>query len=222
MRQVPHVVGAAHDHDLRDGLQDARVLLDRHCNVGQRSDRAQHDVAVGLQVCLDQPVDGMLRPQRGTVGDGRQVEQISMDNRRHTQRCLRPNHRPGHAPKHRNLWHADPVEHAQSVLCRVLDPGVAVDARRTQQLDVGRQRGHHEGDGVVGARIDIEDHFCRHRHSLAWRLHIPVTQGALVTLRATSRRWDAVLFIQGGRQSGRVFESRTCGSDRIRPVLLIA
>ncbi len=78
-RHVPVVVGAAHDHDLRDRVEDPRLLLDRHRDVGQRPDRAQDDVAVRRQVGLDQPVDGVPRLERGTVRGGRKVEQVAVD-----------------------------------------------------------------------------------------------------------------------------------------------
>ena len=92
----------------------------------------------------------------------------------HAARDLGPRHRPVQAPEHRDLRPPDPVEHAEGVLRRVLDRGVAVDGRRADELEVGRERGDHEGDGVVRARVDVEDQLRRHGRSL----HGRATRGA--------------------------------------------
>ena len=54
------VVRAAHDHEFRDPIDDARFLAHRGRDVGQRADRDQRDVAVGRHVGIDQPVNRML------------------------------------------------------------------------------------------------------------------------------------------------------------------
>ena len=72
--RVPVVVGAAHDDDLGDPLQDPRLLLDRGGDVRQRPDRDQRDVAIGGEERLDQPVDAVAglnaRRRRPAAGPG--------------------------------------------------------------------------------------------------------------------------------------------------------
>jgi hypothetical protein len=127
---------ATHDHNFGDRIEDAPLLLDRHGDVGQGPDRAQDDVAVRREVRLDQPVDGMLRLERGTVRGGRKIEEIPVDPPGHAALDLGPGDGTIQASKNWDLRPPDPVEHAEGVLRRVIDRGVAVDRRRTHEFEV--------------------------------------------------------------------------------------
>jgi hypothetical protein len=164
-RDVPVVVSATHDHDLRDRLDDARLLLDGHGDIRQRPNRAEHDVAGRVQVGLDQPVDGVPRLER-RLRRGRQVEEIAVDSRGHAPVDLRSRDRAVNPPVHGDLGQPDPVEHAEGVLRGVVECRVAVDRRRADELEVRRERRDHERHRVVGSGVDVEDHLGGHDRSL--------------------------------------------------------
>src|SRR4029077_15381916 len=71
-----------------------------------------------------------------------------------------------HASIDRYLWHADEVEDAERVLRGEVDAGVAIHAGRAYQLDVRREGRGHQGNGIVGAGIDVEDHLRWHARSV--------------------------------------------------------
>ncbi len=75
-RRVPAGVGAAHDDRRGDALDDPRLQLDRHRDVGQRADRHEGDRLRGGHVGLDQEFCGSLRLlDRAWRGD-RQLESV--------------------------------------------------------------------------------------------------------------------------------------------------
>ena len=71
------VVRAAHDHQLGDLREDARLLADRGRDIRQRADRHQDDVAVRVHIGVDQPVDRVLRLHLG--GGRRQIQEVAVD-----------------------------------------------------------------------------------------------------------------------------------------------
>jgi len=62
---------------------------------------------------------------------------------------------------HRDLGVTDVVENAEGVVRAVLDLDVAVHGGTGQQVEIRMQRGQHDGDGVIGAGVHVEDELAR-------------------------------------------------------------
>ena len=165
-RRVPGLVGAAHDDSPRDPLDDPRLEPDGQRDVGERTDRHQHDLVGRGEICVDEELGGTPRALDGPRWRDRQlarmhaavaVEDLARDGE------VVPQKRRGRPLVHRDV---DPeeVEHAQCVVGAGGDRVVAVDGRRRDELQVGVEHREHERDRVVGAGVDVEDQLGRASH----------------------------------------------------------
>jgi hypothetical protein len=158
-RGVARRVGATHDHRLGDALDEPWLELDRQGDVRERSHRHERDRVRGGHVGVDQEIDRMSALFRRAGRRDRQLAGVHaaapMEHLAGDREVVAQEGRSG-TLIHRDV-DAEQVEHAQRVVGAVRDRVVAVDGRRSDQLEVGVERGQHQRDRVVGARVDVED-----------------------------------------------------------------
>ena len=124
-RRVPGLVGAAHDDRLRDALDDPRLEPDGQRDVGERTDRHQHDLVGRGEIRVDEELRGTPRVLDGARRRDRQlarmhaavaVEDLARDREVVAQK------RRGRPLVDRDV-DAEQVEHAQRVVGAGRRPG---------------------------------------------------------------------------------------------------
>jgi hypothetical protein len=166
-RRVPRRVGATHDHRLRDAVHDPRLELDGHSDVRERPDRHERDRLGRRHVRVDQELDRALRLFDGARRRDRQLARVhAAVPMEHVARDgeVIAQERRGSSLVDRNV-DAEQVEDPKRVVGAVRDRVVAVDRRRGDQLEIGMERGQHQGDRVVRAGVDVEDQLPARRHA---------------------------------------------------------
>ena len=153
--------GAAHDADARQPLAQLRLHRKRQPEIGQRPGRHQHQRPAMRPRGAQDQLDGMHvlgRPVRlrqfSTINAALAMDRPAMDRRRH--------HRHRRAGRHRNIERHQPAQ-AQRVARGQLQRLIAIDRGDCPQVEMLGGIDHR--DGIVVARIAIEQDRRGHRHS---------------------------------------------------------
>ena len=166
--RVSPVVAAAHDDRLGDPLHDPGLELDRHRDVGQRSDRHERDRVGRRHVGLDEEVDGAIAPASpiAVAGSAARARACALRaDRLARDREVVARHRRRLALEDRDVA-LEEVDHAQRVVRAVLDRVVAVHRGRGDELQVRVERRQHQRDRIVGPGVDVEDQLPWHLATL--------------------------------------------------------
>ena len=188
----------SHDDNLAQELGNLRRLDNRQRDVGDRSHRAERDLARVLFRHADDEIAGMLvrrpdlRLRKLDVADRiRAVNVIGAADIRVNERALDAS-RDGDIPP------AKEFQHTQRIVGGDRGVGVAEGCRESLEFYARPADGVENRHGVVDARVDIDDHSARAAHFEAFVTPEPSSDSALADLRGNPRgevRQDLIVLL---------------------------
>ncbi len=169
--RVPLPDGPAHQRDPGDPAGEARRGPQQHRDVRQRSGRDDRDGFGRRADRRDRQLHGRGRDGgRGRLGEIRPVQtRRSVDIDRHPWLANERSFRSG---RDRDLSPVKEGQQPEGVVGGPGQRGVARDRRDRHDVQFRPRQGEGDGEGVIVARVAVEDDRRRHRASVAQRAYV--------------------------------------------------